>query len=138
MILHSEDPAFVTECVLTIVGLLYPLQYLFPIIPLLPTSMPTAENVSTIVYWSLVRKKYCKRVYSYVYIHDSTILYHTLPYSTTLYHTLPYSTILYHTLPYFTMLYCGFARCTFSAPHTRAVPTKTSFHCQLLLVYILA
>ena len=49
VILHSEDPAFVTECVLTFVGLLYPLQYLFPIIPLLPTSMPTAENVSCLL-----------------------------------------------------------------------------------------
>ena len=49
VVLHSEDPAFVTECVLTFVGLLYPLQYLFPIIPLLPTSMPTAENVSVLL-----------------------------------------------------------------------------------------
>ena len=45
VILHSHDVSFVSECVLMIVALLYPLQYLFPVIPLLPTSMPTAENV---------------------------------------------------------------------------------------------
>ena len=53
VILHSHDMAFVTECVMTIMALLYPLQYLFPVIPLLPTSMPTAENVSVPLSLSL-------------------------------------------------------------------------------------
>ena len=48
VILYSEDVSFVSECVLILLSLLYPLQYLFPCIPLLPTSMPTAENVSGI------------------------------------------------------------------------------------------
>jgi hypothetical protein len=43
--LYSEDVSFVSECVLVLLSLLYPLQYLFPCIPLLPTSMPTAENL---------------------------------------------------------------------------------------------
>ena len=45
VILYSSDPGFAAECVLSIVALLYPLQYLFPVIPLLPTCMPTTENV---------------------------------------------------------------------------------------------
>ena len=47
VILFSNDVSFVSECVLVILSLLYPLQYLFPAIPLLPTSMPSAENVRT-------------------------------------------------------------------------------------------
>ncbi len=47
VIVHSSDSSFVSECVLTILALLYPVQYLYPLVPLLPTSMPTAENVSS-------------------------------------------------------------------------------------------
>ncbi len=47
VIVHSSDCALVSECVLTILNLLYPVQYLYPLIPLLPTSMPSTENVSS-------------------------------------------------------------------------------------------
>lgn len=45
IILHSRSYEFVSQCVMTIQGLLYPLQYLFPVIPLLPTCLPNAENL---------------------------------------------------------------------------------------------
>ncbi|XP_011405011.1 PREDICTED: MAP kinase-activating death domain protein-like [Amphimedon queenslandica] len=45
VIIHSQDYAFASRCVITILSLLYPLQYLFPVIPLLPTSLPSAENL---------------------------------------------------------------------------------------------
>lgn len=45
VVVHSADAAFVSTCVLVVVALLYPLQYLFPVIPLLPSSMPSAENL---------------------------------------------------------------------------------------------
>lgn len=32
-------------CVLALVALLYPLEYMFPVIPLLPVFMPSAEQV---------------------------------------------------------------------------------------------
>ena len=44
--LQSKDYNAVSLCVLALVALLYPLEYMFPVIPLLPAWMQGAENVS--------------------------------------------------------------------------------------------
>lgn len=38
-------------CVLALVALLYPLEYMFPVIPLLPVFMPSAEQVRLFYYF---------------------------------------------------------------------------------------
>ena len=45
VILHSKSYSLAAQCVFTLLTLMYPLQYLFPVIPLLPSCMPSAENV---------------------------------------------------------------------------------------------
>lgn len=44
-------------CILALTKMLYPLQYMFPVIPLLPTSLPNAEQVSySLRYQVTIRK----------------------------------------------------------------------------------
>ena len=43
--LHSRDLNSLSLCVLALTQLVYPLQYMFPVIPLLPTSMPGSEQL---------------------------------------------------------------------------------------------
>ncbi|VDD91121.1 unnamed protein product [Enterobius vermicularis] len=45
VILQSRNFNAVSLCVLAIVALLYPLEYMFPVIPLLPSCMPSAEQL---------------------------------------------------------------------------------------------
>jgi hypothetical protein len=46
VVLQSRDYNALSLCVLAVGALLYPLEYMFPVIPLLPTHMEQAENVS--------------------------------------------------------------------------------------------
>ena len=39
VVLQSRDINSLTLCVLALTNLIYPLQYMFPVIPILPTSM---------------------------------------------------------------------------------------------------
>ena len=48
MILQSRDYNALTMSVMAFVSMLYPLEYMFPVIPLLPTCMASAEQVSYI------------------------------------------------------------------------------------------
>ncbi|TGZ72448.1 hypothetical protein CRM22_002086 [Opisthorchis felineus] len=45
VVLQSSDYNKLSICVLALIALLYPLQYMFPIIPLLPPCMPDAEQL---------------------------------------------------------------------------------------------
>ena len=45
VVFQSRDYNLLSMCVLAVVSLLFPLEYLFPIIPLLPTSLPNAETL---------------------------------------------------------------------------------------------
>uniref|UniRef100_A0A915A4M9 MAP kinase-activating death domain protein n=1 Tax=Parascaris univalens TaxID=6257 RepID=A0A915A4M9_PARUN len=45
VVLQSRNYNAVSMCVMAIVALLYPLEYMFPVIPLLPSHMPSAEQL---------------------------------------------------------------------------------------------
>ncbi|VDD75330.1 unnamed protein product [Mesocestoides corti] len=45
VLLKSRDYNALTMCVLALTKMLYPLQYMFPVIPFLPTSLPNAEQI---------------------------------------------------------------------------------------------
>ncbi|BHF66379.1 hypothetical protein SprV_0200939600 [Sparganum proliferum] len=45
VLVKSRDYNALTMSVLALVAMLYPLQYMFPVIPLLPTSLPGAEQI---------------------------------------------------------------------------------------------
>ncbi len=45
VVLQSRDYSALTVSILSLTKLLYPLEYVFPVIPLLPTSMSGAEQV---------------------------------------------------------------------------------------------
>ena len=45
VILHSRDMNALSLSVLSLTHMLYPLQYMFPVIPILPTSMPGSEQL---------------------------------------------------------------------------------------------
>uniref|UniRef100_A0AAF5I3S8 MAP kinase-activating death domain protein n=1 Tax=Strongyloides stercoralis TaxID=6248 RepID=A0AAF5I3S8_STRER len=45
IILQSTNYNAVSMCVMALVALMYPLEYMFPVIPLLPSYMPSAENI---------------------------------------------------------------------------------------------
>uniref|UniRef100_A0A915PNB8 MAP kinase-activating death domain protein n=1 Tax=Setaria digitata TaxID=48799 RepID=A0A915PNB8_9BILA len=45
VVLQSRNYNAVSMCVLAIVALMYPLEYMFPVIPLLPSFMPSAEQL---------------------------------------------------------------------------------------------
>ncbi|KAL3072106.1 hypothetical protein niasHS_016281 [Heterodera schachtii] len=45
VILQSRNCNAVSVCVMALVALLYPLEYMFPVIPLLPVFMPSAEQL---------------------------------------------------------------------------------------------
>ncbi|VDK47699.1 unnamed protein product [Anisakis simplex] len=45
VVLQSRNYNAVSMCVMAIVALLYPLEYMFPVIPLLPSYMPSAEQL---------------------------------------------------------------------------------------------
>ena len=45
VLLHSRDMNALSLCVLSLTHLLYPLQYMFPVIPILPTSMQGSEQL---------------------------------------------------------------------------------------------
>ncbi len=47
LILQSRDYNALTMSVMAFVSMLYPLEYMFPVIPLLPTCMSSAEQVSS-------------------------------------------------------------------------------------------
>ncbi|KHJ77191.1 DENN domain protein [Oesophagostomum dentatum] len=45
VVIQSRNYNAVSMCVLSLVHLLYPLEYMFPVIPLLPAYMPSAEQL---------------------------------------------------------------------------------------------
>ncbi|VDK89012.1 unnamed protein product [Litomosoides sigmodontis] len=45
VVLQSRNYNAVSMCVLALVALMYPLEYMFPVIPLLPSIMPSAEQL---------------------------------------------------------------------------------------------
>lgn len=45
VLIQSRNYNAVSMCVLSFVNLLYPLEYMFPVIPLLPSYMNSAEQV---------------------------------------------------------------------------------------------
>lgn len=45
VVLQSRNYNAVSMCVMALVALLYPLEYMFPVIPLLPVQMPSAEQL---------------------------------------------------------------------------------------------
>ncbi|OQV14717.1 MAP kinase-activating death domain protein [Hypsibius exemplaris] len=45
VLLRSKDVNAVSMCVMAYVAMLYPLEYMFPVIPLLPACMPSAEQL---------------------------------------------------------------------------------------------
>ncbi|VDK21867.1 unnamed protein product [Taenia asiatica] len=45
VLVKSRDYNALTMCILALTKMLYPLQYMFPVIPLLPTSLPNAEQI---------------------------------------------------------------------------------------------
>ena len=45
VIIHSRDLNSLSLSILALSSLLYPLQYMFPMIPILPTSMPGSEQL---------------------------------------------------------------------------------------------
>ncbi|KAL5966833.1 MAP kinase-activating death domain protein, partial [Taenia solium] len=45
VLVKSRDYNALTMCILALTNMLYPLQYMFPVIPLLPTSLPNAEQI---------------------------------------------------------------------------------------------
>ncbi len=56
LILQSRDYNALTMSVMAFVSMLYPLEYMFPVIPLLPTCMGYAEQVGSPLFL------YCLRV----------------------------------------------------------------------------
>ena len=46
IVLQSRDYNALSMSVMAFVSMLYPLEYMFPVIPLLPTCMSSAEQVS--------------------------------------------------------------------------------------------
>lgn len=47
--MQSRDYNALSMSVMAFVAMLYPLEYMFPVIPLLPTCMSSAEQVSVLV-----------------------------------------------------------------------------------------
>ena len=45
VIFHSRDMNALSLSILSLTNLMYPLQYMFPVIPILPTSMPGSEQL---------------------------------------------------------------------------------------------
>lgn len=50
VILQSRDYNALSMSVMAFVAMIYPLEYMFPVIPLLPTCMASAEQVDTHFY----------------------------------------------------------------------------------------
>lgn len=51
VILQSRDYNALSMSVMAFVAMIYPLEYMFPVIPLLPTCMASAEQVSNGPPW---------------------------------------------------------------------------------------
>lgn len=49
VVLQSRDYNALSMSVMAFVAMIYPLEYMFPVIPLLPTCMASAEQVSLMV-----------------------------------------------------------------------------------------
>lgn len=49
VILQSRDYNALSMSVMAFVAMIYPLEYMFPVIPLLPTCMASAEQVQRII-----------------------------------------------------------------------------------------
>ena len=49
VILQSRDYNALSMSVMAFVAMIYPLEYMFPVIPLLPTCMASAEQVTLII-----------------------------------------------------------------------------------------
>ena len=52
----SRDYNALSMSVMAFVAMLYPLEYMFPVIPLLPTCMSSAEQVSVVYENSAIRR----------------------------------------------------------------------------------
>lgn len=51
VVLQSRDYNALSMSVMAFVAMIYPLEYMFPVIPLLPTCMASAEQVSAGAFW---------------------------------------------------------------------------------------
>jgi len=49
IVLQSRDYNALSMSVMAFVAMLYPLEYMFPVIPLLPTCMSSAEQVIIVI-----------------------------------------------------------------------------------------
>lgn len=54
VILQSRDYNALSMSVMAFVAMIYPLEYMFPVIPLLPTCMASAEQVESHFYLILI------------------------------------------------------------------------------------
>lgn len=57
VILQSRDYNALSMSVMAFVAMIYPLEYMFPVIPLLPTCMASAEQVKHVIYFKHINKK---------------------------------------------------------------------------------
>lgn len=53
VVLQSRDYNALSMSVMAFVAMIYPLEYMFPVIPLLPTCMGSAEQVRQFGFWNL-------------------------------------------------------------------------------------
>lgn len=54
VILQSRDYNALSMSVMAFVAMIYPLEYMFPVIPLLPTCMASAEQVKFIICYKYI------------------------------------------------------------------------------------
>lgn len=70
VILQSRDYNALSMSVMAFVAMIYPLEYMFPVIPLLPTCMASAEQVSSVVWFNI---QYFKSPNSKTHPHVNTM-----------------------------------------------------------------
>lgn len=58
VILQSRDYNALSMSVMAFVAMIYPLEYMFPVIPLLPTCMASAEQVKHVIYFKRISSKW--------------------------------------------------------------------------------
>lgn len=66
VILQSRDYNALSMSVMAFVAMIYPLEYMFPVIPLLPTCMASAEQVKLSICNGYILNKYV--IFLYVFV----------------------------------------------------------------------
>lgn len=74
ILMQSRDYNVLSMSVMAFVTMIYPLEYMFPVIPLLPSCMASAEQVSTLFFFLFPLPLHCTRlVFDWsVYINEWT------------------------------------------------------------------